>query len=236
MNENYTSNTTQSSVQAVDAGLRAFMIGVYNKMCMGVLVTGVVAFAVANMGLTPILMGNPIIAIALALAPMAVVWFGFNPMTMASGRLRNTFYLLAVLYGLSFSAIFLVFTGADIARAFFITAAAFAGLSLYGYTTKKNLDGIGTFAVMGIIGAIVLGLVNLFVQSSMLMNIVSGISLLAFAGMTAYQTQAMKEMYNPATGDEGTARMAWSAALNLYISFIAMFQSILNLMSSLRGE
>ncbi len=236
MNENMTPDFAHSRVQAMDAGLRAFMIGVYNKMSLGVFVTGLVAFAAANFGLAPILFGNPIIAIALALAPMGIVWFGFNPATMAASRLRNTFYVLAVLYGLSFSAIFLVFTGTDIARAFFITAAAFAGLSLYGYTTKKDLSGMGTFLVMGMIGAIVLSLVNLFVQSTMLMNVISGVSLLVFAGMTAFQTQMMKEMYNPSYGDEANARLGWSAALNLYISFIAMFQSILNLMNTLRGN
>lgn len=236
MSENMTPNIAESRAQAVDAGLRAFMIGVYNKMSLGVLVTGLVAFAAANFGLAPLLMGNPIIAIGLALAPLAIIWFGFRPETMPASKLRNTFYLLAVLYGLSFSAIFLVFAGTDIARAFFITAAAFAGLSLYGYTTKKDLSGFGTFLVMGMIGAIVLSLVNLFIGSTLLMTIISGVSLLVFAGMTAYQTQMMKEMYNPATGEEANARLGWSAALNLYISFIAMFQSILNLMNMLRGE
>ncbi|MES2728897.1 MAG: Bax inhibitor-1/YccA family protein [Pseudomonadota bacterium] len=236
MSEDFSTNVTQAHVQTYDAGLRAFMVGIYNHMSLGVFVTGIVAFAVANLGLAAVLMANPVIAIVLALAPVAVVWFGFNPATMPASRLRTTFYILAVLYGLSFSAIFLVFTGADIARAFFITAAAFAGLSIYGYTTRKSLDGLGTFAVMGVIGALVLGLVNLFVQSSMLMNVVSGISLLAFAGMTAYQTQAMKETYNPLNGEEANARLGWSAALNLYISFVAMFQSILNLMSAFRGE
>lgn len=236
MSEERSYQTAQTSAGTVDAALRQHMLSVYNRMSVGVLVTGLVAFVVANAGLVPVIMGNPIIAIALMLSPLAVVWFGFNPMTMSSQKLRASFLLLSVLYGLSFSVIFLAYSGTDIARAFFITAASFAGLSVFGYTTKKNLDAMGTFAVMGVIGALVLGLVNMFLQSSMLLNIVSVVSVIAFAGITAWETQRMKESFHPSYGDEANSRMAWSSALNLYMSFVAMFQSILRLMSVMRGD
>jgi uncharacterized protein len=224
-------SSTQPIASSLDAGLRSHMNRIYNRMCLGVLVTGLVAFAVSlSPQLMALIFGTPLKWVVM-LAPLAVVFFGFNPERMSSDKLRISFLFLSVLYGLSFATIFAVFSAESIAKAFFITAGAFAGLSIFGYTTKKNLDGLGSFAVMGVIGALILGLVNLFVQSSMLMNIVSVISLLAFAGITAFQTQQMKEMYSPAHGEEANSRMSWMAALNLYISFIAMFQSILSLMN-----
>lgn len=229
-------NTTPATAarSAIDAGLRAHLSSIYNRMCLGVLVTAITAFFVAN---TPVLqqlfLGGPQAYIVM-LAPLAVVWFGFNPMKMNSGKLRISFFVLSVLYGISLSTIFIAYANVDIARAFFITAAMFAGLSIFGYTTRKNLDGLGTFAFMGIIGVLVLSLVNLFIGSSMLMNVISGVSIIAFAGMTAWQTQSMKEMYSAAHGAESNSRMAWAAALNLYISFIALFTQILHLLGNNR--
>jgi hypothetical protein len=179
-----------------------------------------------------LLMGGPQ-AYIFMFAPLAILWFGFNPMTMPASKLRASFFLISVLYGISFSIIFLAYAKADIARAFFIASAMFAGLSIFGYTTKKSLDALGSFAVMGIWGVFIASLLTMFIPvSSGIQHVISGVSILAFAGLTAWQTQTMKEMYSPSHGDEGNNRMAWSAALTLYVSFIALFQNILHLMSS----
>lgn len=225
------------AVPAVDAGLRAHMQSVYNRMSAGVLVTGLVAWFVSTSpDLMKLFLGGPQAYIVM-LAPLAIVWFGFNPATMDSGKLRLSFFVLAILYGISFAAIFHVFTGASIARAFFMTAAAFAGLSIFGYVTRKNLDGIGAFCVMGMFGLLALSLFNMagagfgFLSGETVMslqNVISAAGILIFAGLTAWQTQTTKEMYSPAHGTEGNSRMAWAAALSLYINFIALFQYILN--------
>lgn len=235
--ENYRTSQPVSGVASVDAGLRAHMLSIYNRMTAGVLVTGLVAFFVASSpALMSMIFGNQILAFAIMLSPLAVIWFGFNPNTMPASKLRVSFFILAVLYGLSFSTIFAVFQLGDIARAFFITAAGFAGLSIFGYTTKRDLGGVGKFAMMGTWGILALVLLNLFVQAPMLTNLISVGMLVAFAGITVWQTQAMKETYSPSYGEEANSRMGWVSALNLYLSFIAMFQAVLNLMNMARGE
>ncbi len=235
-----------SSVQrqgvAVDAGLRAHMSRVYNRMAMGVLVTAITAFVVgSSQTLLTLFLGGPQMYIVM-LAPLAIVWFGFNPATMSSGKLRISFLALSVLYGISFATIAVVASkdpafAADVARAFFVAAGMFAGLSIFGYTTKKDLSGLGLFAIMGVFGVLILSLINMglaiFTDMNLtaMSNVIAGIGIIAFAGITAWQTQATKEMYHPSHGDEGNSRLAWSAALTLYISFIAMFQYILHFMS-----
>lgn len=229
------------AIPAIDAGLRAHMQSVYNRMSAGVLVTGIVAWLVSSSpSLMSLFLGGPQAYIVM-LAPLAVIWFGFNPATMSSKTLRLSFFVLAILYGISFAAIFHVFTGASIARAFFVTAAAFAGLSIFGYATKKNLDGLGTFSMMGMFGILFLSLFNMlgagfgFLEQSTVFNIqnvISAAGILVFAGLTAWQTQTTKEMYHPGQGEEGNSRMAWASALNLYINFIALFQYILNFMGN----
>lgn len=232
--DRYNSTPATAARASVDAGLRAHMQSIYNRMCMGVLVTAIVSFVVANSpALLQLFLGGPQ-AYVVMLAPLAVMWFGFNPMTMSSGKLRISFFVLSVLYGISFATIFVAYAKEDIARAFFIASAMFAGLSIFGYTTRKNLDGMRTFIVMGIIGVLIASVINLFVQSSMMMTIISGVSVIAFAGMTAWQTQNMKEMYSAAHGAENNSRMGWAAALNLYISFIALFSNILHLLGNNR--
>ena len=151
---------------------------------------------------------------------------------MPSSKLRLSFFGVSLLYGISLSVLALAFTGEDITRAFFIATGMFAGLSIFGYTTKKNLDGLRTFAVMGIIGVFIASIVNMFIFNEGLMDVIAGVGILAFAGLTAWQTQATKEMYHAAAGDEANSRMAWAAALNLYISFIALFQYILYFLGS----
>ena len=224
--------TSSSQASTFDAGLKAHMQRIYNRMTLGVLITAVVAYVVgSSQALLSLFLGGPQ-AFIFMLAPLAVVWFGFNPAKMTANGMRNSFILLSALYGISFAAIFQVFTGESIARAFFIAAGMFAGLSIYGYTTKKSLSGLASFAMMGIWGALILGLINIFVQSSAMGNIVSVVSIIAFAGMTAWETQNMKEIYSPRADAEMISRMSWLGSLNLYISFVALFQNILHLLGN----
>ncbi len=223
--------TVQSRAASYDAGLRAHMQQIYNRMIAGVLTTALVAYGVsASPELMKFFLGGPQ-AYVVMFAPLAVLWFGFRP-TMPAAKLAVSFFAIAVLYGISFSAIAFAFTGESIARAFFIAVAMFAGLSVFGYTSKKNLDGLGSFAIMGVWGVFILAIVNLFVGSSLLQNVICGISIIAFAGVTAWQTQAMKQMYNANYGTENNSRSAWFSALNLYIAFIALFQNILQLLNN----
>lgn len=227
--------TTSSESRAVsyDAGLRAHMQRVYNRMTVGVLITALTAWFVSNSpALLSLFMGGPQAYIVM-LAPLAIVWFGFRPDTMKPSTLRLSFGALCVVYGISFSVILLAFTGESIARAFFMAAGLFAGLSVFGYVTKKNLDGIGTFAVMGVWAVLILSLGTMVagmfgIETTGMQNIIAGLGLLAFSGVTAWQTQTTKEMYSAAYGDDANNRAAWSAALSLYISFIAIFQYILH--------
>ncbi len=226
-------SSASGRTQEIDAGLRAHMLTVYNRMTMGVLITAIVAWVVSSSPeLMMLLLGGPQKYIVM-LAPIAIVWFGFNPASMSSGKLKLMFVGVSVLYGISFSAIALAYAGADIARAFFITSAMFASLSIYGYTTKRDLAPMAKFLFMAVIGLVLVGLAGLFVQYSSMMQMgISAISVFIFAGITAWETQNTKRMYNPAHGDEINSRMAWSAALSLYISFVVMFTHILQLMSN----
>jgi uncharacterized protein len=237
----------------VDEGLRSYMLGVYNYMAAGIALTGLVAYAVFSMAVTndPALaargaraiksglfmtdFGRLIYASPLAyvimFAPLAFALFlGFRVYKMSVAGAQIAFWLFAAVMGLSLSFIFLRFTGESITRVFFITAATFGLLSLYGYTTKKDLSGWGTFLFMGVIGLIIAGLVNLFVQSSMLSFIISAVGVLVFAGLTAYDTQQIKDGYYEVAHDAALmAKSSVMGALNLYLDFINMFTSLLNL-------
>ncbi|MEO5367316.1 MAG: Bax inhibitor-1/YccA family protein [Magnetococcus sp. WYHC-3] len=227
---------TQTRATQIDAGLRQHMNNIYAKMTAGVLVTALISMIV---GTSPMLLslflGGPQAYIVM-FAPLAIVWFGFRPDRMKASQLAVAFFGLAVLYGISFASIATMATAdpafaVTVAKAFFIATGMFAGVSVVGYTTKVDLTPIRTFAVMAIWGLIIASLLNFFIFKSSGMDIVlSMISIPLFAGITAWQTQAMKEMYSPSMPAEFAARMGWAAALNLYISFIAMFIHILNLM------
>ncbi len=220
----------------IDAGLKAYMSNIYTKMTAGVLVTAITAMVV---GSSPLLLnlflGGPQ-AYVVMLAPLAIIWFGFRPEKMSPKQLMGGFFALSVVYGISFSTIAVAVSsspefGIAVAKAFFIATAMFAGLSIYGYTTKRDVSGMQTFIVMGIWGLVAASLMNLFFQSSMMQNVIAGAGIVLFSGLTVWQTQSMKEMYNPAMAKDNVERLAWAAALNLYISFIAMFQYILHFMN-----
>lgn len=225
------SSHAQTRTQQIDAGLRDHMNSVYNRMSLGILITAITAWAVSSIPeLFALLMGGPQ-AYIFMLAPLAIIWFGFNPRTMSSSTLKMVFVGLSVVYGISFSVIGLAFAGADIARAFFVTSAMFAGLSIFGYTTKKDLSALGTFCMMGLLGLIVLSIIGFFVPFSSGMEMMISIGIIAvISGLTAWETQSAKAMYHAGNDKEINSRMAWASALSLYINFIIMFTHVLNLM------
>jgi hypothetical protein len=229
--------TVQTRTREVDEGLRQHMNSIYAKMTGGVMVTAIVAWIVGSSPmLLNLFLGGPQAYIVM-FAPLAIVMFGFRPDRMASGKLMMVFFALACLYGISFASIAVAMSanpafGITVAKAFFIATGMFAGVSVMGYTTKMDLTPIRTFASMAIWGVIIAGVLNFFVfKSSGMDTALSMISIPLFAGITAWQTQNMKEMYSVNMSPEIAARYAWAAALTLYISFIAMFMHILNLMS-----
>jgi FtsH-binding integral membrane protein len=218
--------------QAVDAGLRSYMLSVYNYMASGVLLTGIVALLAFNTGVTLSLVQSPLWFVV-ALSPLAfvlVLSFGINKLSTTA--MQAIFWTFAVVMGLSMSTIFLRFGMGSIAQTFFATAAAFVGLSLYGYTTKKDLSGFGTFLIMGVVGIIVASVINLFVQSSALMLGISVIGVLIFAGLTAYDTQKIKSMYFYVRGSDMMGKSVIMGALNLYLDFVNMFTFLLNILGS----
>jgi FtsH-binding integral membrane protein len=241
---------------AVDEGLRAYMLRVYNYMAAGIALTGIVAYIVFSYAVTndPALAasaGNRVIALhrgmyltpfgqaifttplmwVIALAPLAFVFFlSFRIYKMSASAAQITFWLFAAVMGASLSSIFLRYTASSITQVFFVTAAAFGGLSLYGYTTKTDLSGWGSFLIMGLIGIIVAALVNLFLQSGALQFAISVIGVLIFAGLTAYDTQRIKDGYYAVMHDAAAmTKGAIMGALSLYLDFINMFVMLLQL-------
>jgi FtsH-binding integral membrane protein len=224
---------------AIDEGLRAHMNKVYGTMSVGMLITFAVAWAVgtspALLGMfrDPITLSPNILGWIVMFAPLAMV-FGFGAMInrFSAAAAQTFFYVFAAVMGLSLSWIFVAFTGLSIANVFLITSIAFAGLSLYGYTTKKDLSGWGTFLVMGVIGLLVAMIVNIFLQSPAIMFAISILGVLIFAGLTAYDTQRIKSEYvaHAQHGDqEWLGKAAIMGALNLYLNFINMFMFLLQL-------
>ena len=226
---------------ARDAGLRSYMLSVYNYMASGVLLTGIVAMLFAKSSLINLIINpatgqsTPLFWVAL-FAPLALVFalsFGIN--RMSAGTAQILFWVYAGLIGVQFSSLFVVYTGTSIAQTFFAVAAAFAGLSLYGYTTKKDLSGWGSFLIMGVVGLFVALLINIFLQSPALQLAISAIGVLIFAALVAYDTQKIKSMYYVVAGHgEAMAKSAIMGALTLYIDFINMFLFLLRFMGDRR--
>jgi FtsH-binding integral membrane protein len=225
----------------IDQGLRAFMLGIYNNMAMGLALTGVVALGAYMLAfqenqLTPF--GQAIYVSPLKwvimLAPLAFV-FGLSAAVhrMQPATARVVFLAFAAVMGLSMSSIFLVFTGQSIAQTFFVTAAAFGALSLWGYTTKRDISGWGSFLFMGVIGLIIAMIVNIFMQSPAIQFAISAIGVLVFAGLTAYDTQRLKHTYDFVAGDQVAAgRASIIGALQLYLDFINLFTFLLQFMGN----
>ncbi|HET7708409.1 MAG TPA: Bax inhibitor-1/YccA family protein [Sphingomicrobium sp.] len=219
---------------ARDAGLRSYMLKVYNYMASAVLLTGIVAMLFASSGLAAQVLVTPLrwLIILAPLAFVMVMSFGMN--RLSTGTLQTLFWAFAVAMGLSMSSIFLVYTGMSIAQTFFAVSAAFLGLSLYGYTTKKDLSGFGTFLIMGVVGLLVAMIINLFLQSPAMQLAISAIGVLLFAGLTAYDTQKIKSMYAHVAGTDMMGKVVIMGALNLYLDFINMFTFLLQFMGDRR--
>jgi FtsH-binding integral membrane protein len=235
---NYDQNTAAPGASAdrtvaIDAGLRAYMLRVYNYMTIGVGLTGLVAMLTYQFT-GPELLQSPVMWVFM-LAPLALVFFiSARINTLSAETARLLFFIYAAVVGLSLSTIFHVYTGVSITRVFFVSAAAFGALSIWGYTTRRDLSGFGTFLFMGLIGIVIASLVNIFLRSSGLDWIVSIIGVGVFAGLTAYDTQRIKAIYD--SGDDATSagRKAVMGALSLYLNFINLFMMLLRLMGGRR--
>ena len=226
----------------IDAGLRSYMLGVYNYMTTALGVTGLVAFGTKMLttetgpdgatyvnGLGALLFGTPMMWVV-ALAPLAMVfWLSAGIHRMSVPKAQTLFYVFAGLMGLSLTSVLFVYTGASVARAFFITAGAFSALSLYGYTTKRDLGPLGAFLIIGVFGLILASLVNIFVQSQGAEFLISIVGVLLFAGLTAYDTQKIKSMYMASDSHEVAQRKSIHGAMALYLDFINMFLMLLRL-------
>ncbi|NTJ43328.1 Bax inhibitor-1/YccA family protein [Agrobacterium larrymoorei] len=252
---NYQNRVAQGRAQsgaAIDEGLRTYMVKVYNLMAVGLAITGFAAFltamlattndpsaAVATLGNGKMLTGlgaalysSPLRWVVM-LAPLGLVFFlSFRIQKMSVPAAQATFWGYAALMGLSLSSIFLVYTGESIVQTFFVTAASFGALSLYGYTTKKDLSGMGSFLIMGLFGLIIASIVNIFLQSSAMGFAISAIGVLIFAGLTAYDTQKIKEMYFEGDDTASMGRKAIMGALTLYLDFINLFTFLLQFLGN----
>ncbi len=223
----------------IDEGLRAYMLKVYNLMALGIAITGAAAYGTYSMALSSpafqqLLFASPLRWVVM-LAPLALVFFlSFRIHKMSVAAAQTTFWVYAALMGVSLSSIFLVFTGESIVRTFFITAASFGALSLWGYTTRRDLTGMGSFLFMGVIGLILASVVNIFLASSALQFAISAIGVLVFAGLTAYDTQKIKEMYWEGDDVLVAGRKAIMGALTLYLDFINLFMFLLQFMGNNR--
>lgn len=245
----------QSRAQAgevIDQGLRTYMLKVYNLMALGLAITGIAAYALIAFTTTTnpdmaaatihggtmltsagvAIFGSPLRWVVM-LAPLAAVMFlSFRISSMSVSSARTTFLVYAALVGFSLSSVFLVYTTGSIVQTFFVTAASFGALSLYGYTTRRDLSAIGSFMVMGLFGLIIASFVNIFLHSSALQFAISIIGVLVFAGLTAYDTQRVKELYYEADNSDVAGRKAIMGALTLYLDFINLFMFLLQFMGN----
>ena len=238
---------TQTTV-VMDEGLRAYMLKVYNYMASGVLLTGIIALISFNISVVTDAsgaivsfteFGNTLFFSGfkwlVMLAPLGIVFymsFGINK--MSASKAQTVFWIFAALMGLSLSWILLVYTGKSVARVFFITSATFGAMSLYGYTTKRDLTKLGSFLMMGLIGIIIASLVNIFMKSSMMYFVISILGVLIFVGLTAYDTQKIKNMYVASDSGELIGKKAVMGALTLYLDFINLFIMLLRLFGQRR--
>jgi len=238
---------TQSTV-VMDEGLRAYMLKVYNYMATGILLTGIIALLTFKMsvvtndsgaivGLTQI--GNALYLSGLKwvvmLAPLGVVFYmSFGIKKMSASKAQTTFWVFASLMGLSLSSILLIYTGLSVTRVFFICSATFGAMSIYGYTTKRDLTKLGSFLMMGLIGIIIASVVNIFLKSSMMYFVISILGVLIFVGLTAYDTQKIKNMYQSSDTGELMGKKAVMGALTLYLDFINLFIMLLRLFGQRR--
>ena len=230
----YSVRTRASSLSSTDEGLRKFMLKVYGYMSVGLGITGVVAWLFANafVAQNPVVVSlmQPPMAYLVMFAPLGIIlWMSFGINKMSARTSQNLFWVLAACYGISLASIFLVYTGATIARVFFIAASMFLTMSIWGYTTKRSLAKMGSFLMMGLIGLIIASVVNIFLGSSALQFAMSIIGVIIFAGLTAYDTQVIKEIYIENENSEESSKKAVMGALKLYLDLLLLFQYLLML-------
>ena len=221
----------QVAVERIDEGLRSYMLSVYNYMFLGLGLTGAVAFVTSQ---SPealnLIHGTPLKWVLFA-AVIGIAWFGAPRIpTMSVAAAQLTFWAFAGLFGLMLSYIFVLYTGANIGRAFFLTAAVFGGMSLYGYTTKRDLSGIGSFLIVGLLAAFVASIINIFIGSTVMEMVLSVVVIAIAVGLTAYDTQQIKQMYHEYDDSDVMAKKAVAGALHLYLNFILIFTNLLQLM------
>lgn len=220
---------------SVDEGLRSYMLKVYNYMALGLALTGIVALFVASSPtMLMAIFGSPLKWVVLFAPVVMVLILSFRIQTMSASSAQIFFWVYAGLMGLSLSSIFIAYTGASIARVFFITGGTFAAMSFYGYTTKRDLTAFGSFLMMGVIGILIASIVNMFMHSSALHFAISVIGVLVFTGLTAYDTQKIKESYYSGDDSEVATKKAVLGALNLYMDFINLFIMLLRLFGDRR--
>ena len=237
-NNGYARPLPQSADMSVDAGLRAFMLGVYNKLAIGLVVAGVLAYITGNVPAVQQLLfarmddgrvGLTMLGMVVQFAPLVMLFGSMFFMKNPTARGVNILYWAVVAtIGAGLGVLFLRYTGGSLATTFFVTAASFAGLSLFGYTTKKDLSGFGTFLIMGVIGLVIASLVNMFLQSGIFYLVISGLGVLIFAGLIAYDTQRLKMTYYALGGDQQALGVATGfGALSLFINFVNLFHFLL---------
>ncbi|MCB1532114.1 MAG: Bax inhibitor-1/YccA family protein [Alphaproteobacteria bacterium] len=222
----------KSGTKTVDAGLQSYMQRVYNVMALGLVFTGAISYFVAATPAFIAAVQGTFLGLIVALAPLGIIFFGLNPRKiqgMSVGAVTGLYFLLTGLFGVSLSYIFLVYSSESIARVFFITAGMFAATSIYGYTTKKDLTSLGSLMFMGLIGIIIAGVVNIFLHSAMLHFVTSAIGVVVFTGLTAWDTQRIKETYHVSYGRDALNKIAVMGALSLYLDFINLFVMMLRL-------
>lgn len=237
MQDNRFASTEAIRSTQIDVGMRSYMLGVYNHMTTALALTGFAAFgtklavtAMPSLGM--MLFGSPLMYVIM-FAPLGMVmWLSFRINAMSPTKARTLFYAYALVMGLSLTTILFAFTGSSVARAFFITAGAFAALSIYGYTTKRDLSALGAFLIVGVVGLLLASIVNIFVASAGMEFIISIVGVLLFAGLTAYDTQKIKSMYNAGDDKATAARKSIFGALTLYLDFINMFLFLLRLLGN----
>ena len=237
MQDNRFITPAAAEAASIDAGLRSYMLGVYNHMTIALAFTGLTAFAtkwaaLSVPGFGQLLFGTPLIYV-LAFAPIGMVFYLSARINhMSPLKARNVFYIYAAMMGLGLASILLAYTGASVARAFFITAGAFAGLSIYGYSTKCNLSAMGSFLVVGVVGLFLAMIANIFIGSAQFEFAISILGVLLFAGLTAYDTQKIKSMYAAGDDTATATRKSIFGALTLYLDFINMFLFLVRLLGN----
>ncbi len=225
---------TQAAGRIVDAGLRSHFNRVYGTMALGLLITGVMAYITStNEAMLSFLVnaqGNTMMRLLIAFSPMIIIMMAFNPYTMrrlSAPVLGMIFFAFSAYFGWLMSTMFVAYTGASITRVFFITAATFAAMSIWGYTSKSDLSKMGSFLMMAVIGLIIAMVVNMFMQSPIMMYVISGAGVVIYTLMIAYDTHQIKRNYDPSYGAENNNKLAIMGALGLYINFIMLFQFLM---------